>query len=104
MANHYYYYALKIITLGQLGEAMPDDPSRDGEAVPDEQILLWEQKVSPERSQRPFRSIVGKAIAEVILEEVPPGLDEPNHESKPALVEALVGLGLGEALTGPGLG
>ena len=38
--------------------------------VPDEQILPWEQKVSPERSQRPFRSIVGKAIPEVILEEI----------------------------------
>ncbi len=50
---------------------MPDEPSRNGEAVPDEQILLWEQKVSPERSQRPFRSIVGKAIPEVILEEIP---------------------------------
>ena len=39
--------------------------------VPDEQILLWEEKVSPERSQRPLRSTVGKAIPEVILEEVP---------------------------------
>ena len=27
--------------------------------------------MSPERSQRPFRSIVGKAIPEVILEEIP---------------------------------
>ena len=33
--------------------------------VPDE---LWEQKVSRERSQRPFRSKVGNAIPEVILE------------------------------------
>ena len=33
--------------------------------------MLWEQNVSPERSQRPFRSIVGKAIPEAILEEIP---------------------------------
>ena len=59
MASYHYYYVLKIITLGQLGEA-----------VPDEQILLWEKQVSPERSQGPFRSIVGKAIPEVILEEI----------------------------------
>ncbi len=39
--------------------------------VPAEQILLWEQKATPERFQRPFHSIVGKAIPEVILEEIP---------------------------------
>ena len=44
-----------------------------------EQILFWEQKVPSEGSQRPFRSTVGKAIAEVILEEIPPGPYEPNH-------------------------
>ena len=37
VASYHYYYVLKIITLGQLGEAMPDD-----------QILLWEQKATPE--------------------------------------------------------
>ena len=32
--------------------------------------MLWEQKVTRERSQRAFRSIVGKAIPGVILEEI----------------------------------
>ena len=70
--------------------------------------------MSPKRSQRPCRSIVGKAIAEVILEKIPPGLDEPDHSmvgpglgevlDGPALEDVFDGCGLGEVLAGLGLG
>ena len=69
--NHYYYYYHYYVLEMQPPDGLVRVSICGRPSVPDEQILLWEQKVTPERSQRPFRSIVGKVISEVILEKIP---------------------------------